>query len=131
MKSTLTLVLIFAGLILMSSAGSKVMAQDNRMIRIAKIKIDPAHLEAYKQAVKEQIAAAVRDEPGVLMLYAVQDKNDPANITVFEIYANAEAYQSHLKTSHFIKYKEGTQHMVKALELVDVSAIEMRAKKTE
>ena len=29
------------------------------------------------------------------------------------------AYRQHLKTEHFLKYKQGTLHMVKSLELVD------------
>lgn len=103
-------------------------AQDQRVIRIAKIKIDPAYLEEYKAAVKEQIEAAVTTEPGVVMLYAVHDKVIPTNVTVFEIYADADAYKSHIETPHFKKYKTGTAHMVKGLELTDVSAIELRSK---
>jgi len=78
-------------------------AQDKRVIRIAKIKIDSAYLDSYKMAVKEQIETAVRLEPGVLMLYAVYDKNIPTDVTVFEIYADTAAYQSHLQTAHFKK----------------------------
>lgn len=103
-------------------------AQDKRIIRIAKIKIEPTYLEAYRIAVKEQIETAVRVEPGVLTLYAVNDKEVPTNITVFEIYADTAAYQSHLQTAHFKKYKTETAHMVKSLELIDVSAIELRTK---
>lgn len=78
---------------------------------------------------KEQIEAAVREEPGVLMLYAVQDKKDATSVTVFEIYANQEAYQAHLLTPHFKKYKSSTLHMIKSLELIDVDPIAMEAKK--
>jgi quinol monooxygenase YgiN len=104
-------------------------AQDNRVIRIAKITIDPVHLEEYKTAVKEQIEAAVRIEPGVLTLYAVHDKNDPTRVTVFEIYADKAAYQSHVQTEHFKKYKSATARMVKSLELIDVDAIAMESKR--
>lgn len=103
-------------------------AQDNRVIRIARIKIAPAYLDSYKSAVKEQIESAVKLEPGVIMLYAVQDKTTPTNVTVFEIYADTTAYKSHIQTAHFKKYKAETAHMVKSLELVDVSAIELGEK---
>ena len=36
---------------------------------------------------------------------------------ILEIYASEEAYQQHLKTPHFQKYKQGTLHMVKDLKL--------------
>ncbi|MEI9920193.1 MAG: putative quinol monooxygenase [Bacteroidota bacterium] len=104
-------------------------AQDNRVIRIAKIKIDAAHIEEYKVAVREQIETAVRVEAGVLTLYAVHDKKDPTSVTVFEIYADQAAYQSHIQTEHFKKYKTSTANMVKSLELIDVSSIATESKK--
>ena len=104
-------------------------AQDkNQVVRIAKLQIDPAQLDNYKAALKEHAETAVRVEPGVLTLYAVAEKNNPTHITVFEIYANAEAYQAHLQTAHFKKYKSTTKDMVKSLELVDVDPIALESK---
>ncbi|MEJ0029160.1 MAG: putative quinol monooxygenase [Bacteroidota bacterium] len=81
-------------------------AQDNRVIRIAKIKIDAAYIDEYKAAVKEQAETAVRVEQGVITLYAVHDKKDPTNVTVFEIYANQAAYQSHIQNRAFQKIQD-------------------------
>ena len=61
----------------------------------------------------------MRLEPGVLTLYATFEKERPNRITILEIYANEEAYQSHIKTPHFLKYKQGTLDMVQELELID------------
>jgi quinol monooxygenase YgiN len=92
-------------------------------VRLAEIEIDPAQLDAYKTAVKEQIEAAVRLEPGVLALYSVADKENPAHIFVFEMYADVEAYKAHLETAHFKRYKVATQDMVKSLKLRDTVPI--------
>ena len=92
-------------------------AQDSTVVRIARLQIDPSQVEQYKAILKEEIEAAVRIEPGVLSLYAVADKNNPAQITVFEIYASDAAYRSHILTPHFLKYKTSTKEMVKSLEL--------------
>lgn len=106
------------------------LAQDKTLVvRVAKIKIDSAQLENYKTAVKEHAETAVRVEPGVLTLYAVQEKDHPTSITVFEIYANAEAYKSHLQTPHFKKYKNTTKDMVKSLELIETVPIALETKK--
>jgi len=100
------------------------MAQDsNRMFRIAKIKVNPVQLEKYKLALREQMNAAIQNEPGVLSYYAVADKKDPSSITIFEIYADTAAYNAHIVTPHFRKYKETVKDMVKSLELVDVSLV--------
>ncbi len=93
------------------------------MVRLAKIKVDPSQLEKYDSALKEQMKLAVNNEPGVLTYYAVADKKDPSNITILEIYADTAAYQSHILTPHFKKYKETVKDMVKSLELVDVTLI--------
>ena len=67
----------------------------------------------------EQIETALRLESGVLALYALADKNHPEKIAILEICADEAAYRSHLETCHFRKYKQGTVHMVKSLELID------------
>jgi quinol monooxygenase YgiN len=119
-----TLVLIAAIGILTLSFNKTAMAQQkNQMVRLAKIQVDPAQLEQYNKALKEQMTTAVSVEPGVLTYYAVADKNDPSHITILEIYADTDAYKSHIETAHFKKYKETVQHMVKSLELVDVNLV--------
>jgi len=100
------------------------MAQEkNQMVRLAKIKVDPLQLEKYNAALKEQMTTAIRVEPGVLTYYAVADKSDPTKITILEIYADTAAYNSHIATPHFKKYKETVKNMVTSLELVDVTLI--------
>ena len=97
-------------------------AQDknkNQMVRLAKLVIDANRLESYKAFLREEIEASLRVEAGVKTLYAVSEKNNPSHITILEIYADTLAYQAHLKTSHFIKYKTATKDMVKSLELAE------------
>jgi 4-carboxymuconolactone decarboxylase len=96
--------------------------------RIARIVVDSAKLENYKAALKEGMAAAISKEPGVLMLYAVYEKDHPTHVTVFEIYADEEAYKLHIQTGHFKKYKITVQDMVKSLELTDVVPIALETK---
>jgi quinol monooxygenase YgiN len=108
---------------------SKVNAQDkNLVVRIAKLQIDSSQLENYRAALKEHAEIAVRVEPGVITLYAVYEKNNPTHVTVFEIYANEDAYKSHLETAHFKKYKSTTKDMVKSLELIPCSPIALESK---
>ena len=62
---------------------------------------------------------SLRTEPGVLTMYAVSEKENPRRITILETYASREAYESHVASEHFQKYKQGTLHMVKTLVLSD------------
>ena len=85
--------------LLILSLNSSLMAQkENQMVRLAKIKVDPAQLDQYNAALQEQMKTAIRVEPGVLTYYAVADKADPSSITILEIYASKEAYELHIAT---------------------------------
>ena len=119
------LLIVFISFFIMNN----ISAQGNTpYVRIAKIVIDSAQLDSYKMALKEHAERAVRVEPGVISLYAVYDKDQPTHVTVFEIYASREAYESHIKTPHFLKYKSTTAGMVKHLELTDVIPIALEKK---
>lgn len=96
---------------------------ENNMVRISRITVDPAQLDNYNAYLKEEIEASVRLEPGVLTLYAVSEKEQPNKITILEIYADQAAYENHLQTPHFQKYKQGTLDMVQELELIDCTAL--------
>jgi quinol monooxygenase YgiN len=102
--------------------------QAGRIVRVARIVIDAAQLEKYKVALKEGMETAVRVEPGVLALNAVYEKENPTHVMVLEVYASTAAYQAHLQTPHFKKYKATTKDMVKSLELVDVVPIALATK---
>ncbi len=97
-------------------------------VRIAKIVVDSRQLENYKVALKEHAETAVSKEAGVLTLYAVYEKGKATNVTVFEIYASVDAYNYHIQTQHFIKYKTTVKDMVKSLVLTDVVPIALEAK---
>ena len=114
---------------MLTSSSNNTFAQDSKpYVRIAKIVVDSAQLDHYKIALKEHAEAAVSKEPGVLTLYAVYDKEHPTNVTVFEIYASVPAYQSHIQTPHFLKYKSTVKDMVKSLVLTDVVPIALETK---
>ena len=105
-------------------------AQDkNLVVRIARLQIDSAQLDNYKSALKTHAEIAVRVEPGVITLYAVYEKDHPTHVTVFEIYASQDAYQAHLKSAHFLLYKQTTKDMVKSLELIETVPIALETKR--
>ena len=64
----------------------------------------------------------------MLTLYAVAVKDHPAQIRIFETYADQAAYEAHLQTPHFKKYKSETQTMVKSLKLTETTLILLGAK---
>jgi quinol monooxygenase YgiN len=122
--------IVLGASVIVSSLGGRAIADGahDPYVRVAEIEVGPVQLEVYKAAAKEIIEDSVRLEPGVLALYSVSDKDNPAHVTVFEIYADKDAYKTHLETAHFKKYKAATQDMVRSLKLRDTVPIALSAK---
>jgi len=117
-------------LLLASSPTGPALSQEARtpMVRIAEIEIDPARLEAYRAALREEIEASIRLEPGVLALQAVYEKDNPTRVRILEVYADIDAYNAHIATPHFQKYKTGTEDMVRSLNMIEAVPILLGAK---
>jgi quinol monooxygenase YgiN len=98
------------------------------LVRIAELEIEPDHLDAYCALLREEIEASVALEPGVLALNAVSLNSSPTSIRLLEVYADEQAYQAHLLSPHFLKYKSGTAGMVKSLRLVETEPLLLRSK---
>ncbi len=91
---------------------------------MSELEIELRYLAEYTAILREESAASVRLEPGVISIYPMQQQAAPQQIRILEIYASKAAYEAHIKTPHFQKYKTSTLHMVKALRLIDMKAID-------
>lgn len=101
-----------------SMCAKEPMAGDG-IVRLSKIEVLPEYREAYMQFATEVGEISLRTEPGVLTMYAVAERENPCRITILETYASRAAYEKHIASAHFQKYKQGTLHMVRSLELID------------
>ena len=109
--------------------------KDKMIVRLAEIEVYPDHLEEYLTYANDVDRLSVEREPGVICLFPMKSDENPNQIRILEIYASEEAYQQHLKTEHFLKYKQGTKYMVKSLKLstmqpLDPETIKLIFKKT-
>lgn len=95
------------------------------IVRLAEIEVYPEHLQEYLKFANEVDRLSVEREPGVVCLFPMQSAEDSTQIRILEIYASEEAYQSHIKTEHFQKYKQGTLHMVKGLKLPTMRPLDL------
>ncbi len=123
------MLLLLLSIGILSSITKTGQAQNTKpYVRIARLVIDSSQITGYRAALEEHAVAAVRNEPGVITLYAVYDKEQPDHVTVFEIYASEDAYRSHITTAHFLKYKSTVKDMVVSLVLTDVVPIALETK---
>lgn len=119
-----------AGALLASSLSVVASGEEARVpyVRIAELEIDPARLDAYKAAVKEEMETSVRVEPGVLAIYAVAEAGNPSRLRFFEMYADEAAYEAHVASPHFRKYFETTKGMIVSRKLIDTVPVLLSAK---
>jgi len=100
-----------------------IFAQKNDMIvRISEVEIEPSFFKEYLDILNEEASASVKLESGVISIFPMFQKENHNQIRILEIYADKSAYESHLKTPHFLKYKTTTIKMVKSLKLIDMDA---------
>lgn len=95
--------------------------ESEMLVRISEIEVYPEHLSEYLTFARNVGAESVRKESGVIAIYPMVQNRDSCQIRILEIYADQEAYKKHIASEHFLTYKQGTLHMVKSLDLVDMT----------
>ena len=120
----LVLLIIWASCVKPETEYNEKSSEGPMIIRIAELTIAHDSLEEYLDILKEESEASVRLEPGVLCIYPMYEKENPSRIRLLEIYRDQKAYEEHLNSPHFKKYKSSTQDMVESLELIDMEGID-------
>ena len=94
------------------------------VVRMADLEIDPAQLDGFKAAVKEEMEISVRVEPGVLAIYAVAEKDNPAKLRFSRCMPVDEAASTaHIGLAALPKVPRNDQgygHVRKLIEMVPV-----------
>ena len=94
--------------------------KSDMLIRISEIEVYPEYLKEYLTFAKDVGVTSVKEEQGVVCIYPMVQQRDSCQIRIMEIYSDMDAYKSHIQSDHFQTYKQGTLHMVKNLDLVDM-----------
>lgn len=107
-----------------AAAATSSVAPQVMLVRISEIRIDPAQLSAYNALLQEEAEASIRLEPGVIAIVPMYQREHANEVRILEIYASRAAYEAHIKTPHFQKYKTMTLSMVTSLTLIDMALID-------
>ncbi len=99
------------------------------IVRISEIEIDSLYLQEYTNILQIEAKASVQKEPGVVAIFPMYQKANPTQIRILEIYSNKSAYENHIKSPQFLKYKARTLKMVKSLKLVDMNSVDTETMK--
>ena len=59
---------------------------------------------AFVEAMNQQACNSLQKEEGCLQFDVCQDREDPRKIFLYEVYRDAEAFDVHLNTGHFLDF---------------------------
>lgn len=94
---------------------------DNFVIRVAKVEIEDGKHDQFAATVKKEMRRAIAQEPGVEILMAGSNKENENEWLFFEVYANDEAYDKHVKSKWFVDYIKGSEDIVKDKKLHELT----------
>jgi quinol monooxygenase YgiN len=75
-------------------------------------KVTADHAEAFRDAVLRQSRNSLVNEPDCHQFDVCTYPNDPTLIYLYEVYSDQEAFQSHLRSDHFLDFDTKTKAWV-------------------
>ena len=72
---------------------------------VVQMEVRPEHREEFLAGIAANAEAAVRDEPGCLRFDVSSVAADPNRFFLYEIYADAEAFEAHKASPHFAQWR--------------------------
>ncbi|MEU4602323.1 putative quinol monooxygenase [Kribbella sp. NPDC023972] len=77
------------------------------------LQVVPGHLDAFIEAIRTQAERSFTDEPGCLYFDVSQDQADDHHFTLYEVYADESAIETHRAAPHFKVWREAVaEHVV-------------------
>jgi (4S)-4-hydroxy-5-phosphonooxypentane-2,3-dione isomerase len=101
---------------------------DPHYINAVEIDVVPGQIENYLAAIREVGAATLKTEPGCGEFDITVSQKDPNRLFIFEVYDNADAFDTHLKSDHYKKYAAAAKDIVAKREVHPLSSIAMMRK---
>ena len=78
----------------------------------ATFRIKPDRIVDFKELIAKQAQSSVTDEMGCLQFDVCQDENDPATFLLYEVYADAVAFdEEHVKIRRFREFAVQAEEM--------------------
>lgn len=97
-------------------------------VRLIKIELHSNAVENFNKLGRTVMLPGIKEEPGILVMYAAAEKENPTRVSILEVYESLAAYNTHITTPHYLEYKESAKTLVKSLRFIDVDPILLGSK---
>lgn len=78
-------------------------------VLLVSIQIKPVHRAAFIEAMLDDARGSVANEPGCLRFDVIQDHEDSNRLYLYEVYRDRAAFDAHLQTPHFIRWRDAVR----------------------
>ena len=76
---------------------------------IAPLQIKEGYRNQFIDEIIEDARGSVNNESGCLRFDVIADPHDANRIWLYEVYKDVQAFQDHMKTPHFIKWRDAVK----------------------
>ncbi|MDH0335044.1 putative quinol monooxygenase [Metapseudomonas otitidis] len=90
---------------------------------LLKTQLKPGSLEAFMEAMRINVAASVRDEPGCLVFDVLRDRSDPDRVWLYEVYTDEAAFEAHMRTPHFLASRPLVEPLILRQDCIEADAL--------
>ncbi len=96
---------------------------------LAQFRINEGKEAEAEAAIKEMVSAVEKNEPGALIYAMNRSKEDPLEITVFEVYKDGDAAGTHSASEHMGAFRQHFREVfdasaVKIVQLDQIAAVQ-------
>ena len=96
---------------------------------LAQFRINEGKEAEAEAAIKEMVSAVEKNEPGALLYIMSRSKEDPLDVTVFEVYKDGEAAAAHSGSEHMGAFSQHfrdvfDRNSVKIIPLEQIAAVQ-------
>jgi quinol monooxygenase YgiN len=78
-------------------------------VLVVTIDIKPGLKDKFVAEMLDDARGSVRDEPGCVRFDVIQNEKDSNRIYLYEVYKDRAAFEYHMTTPHFLKWKDAVQ----------------------
>lgn len=85
--------------------------------------IKRGQMDAFLPAMRANAATSLEREPGCHHFDVCTDANAPDDVFLYELYADADAFQAHLESAHFREFDAAVSQMIISKEVRTFSEV--------
>ena len=80
--------------------------------------IAPGKLDEFERLIVENATRSVADEPGCLRFDVLRSLERPDTIVLYEVYTDAEAFEAHKRSAHYLSFDRASAPQVSAKRVI-------------